>query len=234
MDQSTATSWTGCSTGVLLHPTALPGSPVCGSFGEPCRRWLQLLAEHGIGSGRCLPLAPPDQQVRPTAHPSCNALNPWFLDGQDLAQRGSSAMMPCRGVPGADAPLEQDEHVISAWPTPVPRPWQMHCSRPGLIRMEDDRRLRAPGPNSNAPGWTTMSNSVFCMISTAQPGGLAPSPSPGMTLQSLASLGRTTRRCTAAGTADPMASRPAVASDPTTGHKLGHPAVRRPALLREQ
>ena len=31
----------GRSTGVLLHPAALPGSPVCGSFGEPCR-WLQL------------------------------------------------------------------------------------------------------------------------------------------------------------------------------------------------
>ena len=34
------------SSGVLLHPTALPGSPVCGSFGEPSRRWLQLLADH--------------------------------------------------------------------------------------------------------------------------------------------------------------------------------------------
>ena len=67
MDQSTvdpAKAGPGRSTGVLLHPTALPGSPVCGSFGEPCRRWLQLLADHDIGVWQMLPLALPDPAER--------------------------------------------------------------------------------------------------------------------------------------------------------------------------
>ena len=88
MDQSTVDltkAEPGRSTGVLLHPTALPGSPVCGSFGEPCRRWLQLLADHDIGVWQMLPLAPPDPTGSPYSSPSCNALNPWFLDGQDLS-----------------------------------------------------------------------------------------------------------------------------------------------------
>ena len=68
MDQSTvdpAKTGRGRNTGVLLHPTALPGSPVSGSFAEPCRRWLRLAAQ-GIGVWQMLPLAPPDP-ARPTA-----------------------------------------------------------------------------------------------------------------------------------------------------------------------
>ena len=101
----------GRSTGVLLHPTALPGSPVCGSFGEPCRRWLQLLADHGIGVWQMLPLSPPDPTGSPYSSPSCNALNPWFLDGQDLANEGFIGEEALRAAPGADAPLEGAERV---------------------------------------------------------------------------------------------------------------------------
>ncbi len=114
MDQSTvdpAKAGRGRSTGVLLHPTALPGSPVCGSFGEPCRRWLQLLADHGIGVWQMLPLAPPDPTGSPYSSPSCNALNPWFLDGQDLANEGFIGEEALRAAPGADAALEGAERV---------------------------------------------------------------------------------------------------------------------------
>ena len=114
MDQSTvdpAKAGRGRSTGVLLHPTALPGSPVCGSFGEPCRRWLQLLADHGIGVWQMLPLSPPDPTGSPYSSPSCNALNPWFLDGQDLANEGFIGEEALRAAPGADAPLEGAERV---------------------------------------------------------------------------------------------------------------------------
>ena len=95
----------GRSTGVLLHPTALPGSPVCGSFGEPCRRWLQLLADHGIGVWQMLPLSPPDPTGSPYSSPSCNALNPWFLDGllgcgfrtcRDVPPQGMVPVSECR------------------------------------------------------------------------------------------------------------------------------------------
>ena len=74
--------------GVLLHPTALPSSPVSGSFGEPCRRWIDLLADHNIGIWQLLPLTPPDGTGSPYSSPSSFALNPWFLDANDLLSDG--------------------------------------------------------------------------------------------------------------------------------------------------
>ena len=109
-EQSTA-SGNGRSTGVLLHPTALPGSPVCGSFGEPSRSWLHLLAENNIGVWQMLPLAPPDPTGSPYSSPSCNALNPAFLDGQDLADEGFISHDALAAAPGADAPLAGQQRV---------------------------------------------------------------------------------------------------------------------------
>ncbi len=94
------------TTGVLLHPTALPGSPVCGSFGEPSRRWLHLLAESGIGVWQLLPLAPPDHTGSPYSSPSCYALNPWFLDAADLCAEGYISSEAMASLPGANAPLD--------------------------------------------------------------------------------------------------------------------------------
>ncbi|BEV36423.1 4-alpha-glucanotransferase [Synechococcus sp. M16CYN] len=73
------------TSGVLLHPTALPGSPACGTFGGACQRWLRQLAGSGIGVWQMLPLSPPDPTGSPYNSPSCFALNPWFLDATELA-----------------------------------------------------------------------------------------------------------------------------------------------------
>ena len=104
MDQTTAPR--PRSTGVLLHPTALPGSPVCGSFGGPSRRWINLLADHNIGIWQLLPLAPPDPTGSPYSSPSCFALNPWMLDAADLAAEGFISDDDLAGLPGADAPTD--------------------------------------------------------------------------------------------------------------------------------
>ena len=74
--------------GVLLHPTALPSSPGCGSLGSPSREWLKLLASNQIGVWQVLPLSPPDKTGSPYSSPSSFALNPWFLDAYDLAKEG--------------------------------------------------------------------------------------------------------------------------------------------------
>ena len=93
------------SSGVLVHPTALPGSPVCGTFGEPSRRWINLLADHNIGVWQLLPLAPPDTTGSPYSSPSCFALNPWFLDAEDLRSDGFIRQETFNTLPGADAPV---------------------------------------------------------------------------------------------------------------------------------
>ena len=76
------------NSGILLHPTSLPDSPVCGTFGNPSRIWLNELAASGIGVWQFLPLAPTDSFGSPYSSPSSFAFNPWFLDQNDLVRDG--------------------------------------------------------------------------------------------------------------------------------------------------
>ena len=87
--------------GVLLHPTALPDSPVCGSFGRPAREWLNALASHGVMVWQILPLAPPDGTGSPYSSPSSFALNPWLLDADDLAEEGFLPVRDLESLPGS-------------------------------------------------------------------------------------------------------------------------------------
>ena len=74
--------------GLLLHPTSLPGTNNCGSFGDFARRWLRALSSNGIGVWQFLPLGPTDSTGSPYSSPSSFAYNPWFLDVNDLIQDG--------------------------------------------------------------------------------------------------------------------------------------------------
>ncbi len=87
--------------GVLLHPTALPDSPVCGSFGRPAREWLKALASNGLLVWQILPLAPPDGTGSPYSSPSSFALNPWLLDAADLATEMFLTDSDLETLPGA-------------------------------------------------------------------------------------------------------------------------------------
>ncbi|ABX09037.1 4-alpha-glucanotransferase [Prochlorococcus marinus] len=82
-------------SGVLLHPTSLPGKRTCGGFGQEARDWLELLAKSGISVWQVLPLSPPDSTGSPYSSPSSFAFNPWLLDVNDLAQQGFIAMDVC-------------------------------------------------------------------------------------------------------------------------------------------
>lgn len=74
--------------GVLLHPTALPGTPCSGSFGAAAREWIDLLGREGVGVWQLLPLAPTDATGSPYSSPSGSALNPWLIDADDLVADG--------------------------------------------------------------------------------------------------------------------------------------------------
>ncbi len=72
------------TTGILLHPTSLPGNPICGSFGDSARIWIEKLSKHDIGVWQVLPLSPTDSTGSPYSSPSSFAINPWFIDVNDL------------------------------------------------------------------------------------------------------------------------------------------------------
>ncbi len=96
------------SIGVLLHPTALPGNSVCGNFGSAARTWLKLLARNGIGVWQLLPLAPTDSTGSPYSSPSSFALNPWFLDVNDLVDEG---VLPSQAL--LEVPVSGRENLSS-------------------------------------------------------------------------------------------------------------------------
>ena len=75
------------SLGVLMHPSCIPGGRVCGTFGKGAKEWVKKLHNHGIEYWQFLPLTPTDATGSPYSSPSSFALNPWFLDVDDLIER---------------------------------------------------------------------------------------------------------------------------------------------------
>jgi 4-alpha-glucanotransferase len=86
--------------GVLLHPTALPGTPACGSFGAAARDWIDLLGREGVDVWQLLPLAPTDGTGSPYSSPSGSALNPWLIDADDLVAEGLITAADREALPG--------------------------------------------------------------------------------------------------------------------------------------
>ncbi|MEB3105340.1 MAG: 4-alpha-glucanotransferase, partial [Cyanobacteriota bacterium] len=84
------------SSGVLLHPTALPGPGPNGTFGAAAQAWIRLLGQSGVGVWQLLPLAPTDGTGSPYSSPSGSALNPALLDGALLQQEGFIAADPAQ------------------------------------------------------------------------------------------------------------------------------------------
>ena len=76
------------SLGILMHPSSIPGGRVCGTFGRGAKEWIKQLNKHGIEYWQFLPLTPTDSTGSPYSSPSSFALNPWFLDIDDLIEKG--------------------------------------------------------------------------------------------------------------------------------------------------
>ena len=70
--------------GILLHPSSLPGGSYCGTFGDSIKNWISSLAKYKINTWQFLPLSPTDSMGSPYSSPSSFALNPWFLDINEL------------------------------------------------------------------------------------------------------------------------------------------------------
>ena len=76
------------SLGILVHPSSIPGGSYCGTFGEGLKKWINLLSINKIRYWQFLPLTPADQTGSPYSSPSSFAINPWFLDVNELINSG--------------------------------------------------------------------------------------------------------------------------------------------------
>jgi len=73
-------------SGILVHPSSLPGGSYCGTFGNSVKDWIEILSIYKINTWQFLPLSPTDSTGSPYSSPSSFALNPWFLDFDELIQ----------------------------------------------------------------------------------------------------------------------------------------------------
>ena len=131
------------SSGVLLHPTALPGGGPCGGFGAAARAWVDLLIEAGIGVWQVLPLAPTDGTGSPYSSPSGSALNPWLIDADDLLAADLIAAEDHATLPGADSP-RLDPALASARSAAIATALGRHWSRqsPDTVQRFEQWRLQ--------------------------------------------------------------------------------------------
>jgi 4-alpha-glucanotransferase len=76
------------ASGILLHPTSLPGPHGAGDFGPAAYHFVDWLVAAGQGLWQVLPLGPVGPGNSPYMSPSAFAINPLLIDLADLVQRG--------------------------------------------------------------------------------------------------------------------------------------------------
>lgn len=76
------------ASGILLHPTSLPGQYGIGTIGTEARRWVDFLADTGCGLWQVLPLGPTGFGDSPYQSFSSFAGNPYLIDVDELLADG--------------------------------------------------------------------------------------------------------------------------------------------------
>ncbi|RLC98112.1 MAG: 4-alpha-glucanotransferase [Chloroflexota bacterium] len=76
------------SSGILLHPTSLPGPYGIGDLGPQARNWVDFLSKSGTGLWQVLPLGPTGFGDSPYQCFSAIAGNPYLISPDDLVEEG--------------------------------------------------------------------------------------------------------------------------------------------------
>lgn len=161
-DRSTRTA------GVLLHPTALPGSEPCGTLGNEADAFVAWLRAAGFEAWQVLPLGPPGAGDAPYSSPSSFAFNPDLLSLRRLARDGWIAKPPDPAPPGrghADfagarrlaegAVLEaRDRLALGRAPKVAALAWEAFRDAPPTSRLESALLYTALRTRLGTPWWT--------------------------------------------------------------------------------
>ncbi|MEN6491200.1 MAG: 4-alpha-glucanotransferase, partial [Rectinema sp.] len=76
------------SSGILMHPSSLPGQYGIGTLGAEARAFVDFLAEAGQKLWQILPLGPTGYGDSPYQSTSAFAGNPYLIDPEMLAGEG--------------------------------------------------------------------------------------------------------------------------------------------------
>ncbi|HET9646559.1 MAG TPA: 4-alpha-glucanotransferase [Burkholderiaceae bacterium] len=117
------------SSGVLLHPTSLPGPFGSGDLGEAAYHFVDWLAAAVQGCWQVLPLGPTGMGNSPYMSPSAFAGNPMLIDLAELRQRGWLADEDLRATPSWNEGRIDFATVV---------PWRWERLRAAARRFERD------------------------------------------------------------------------------------------------
>jgi 4-alpha-glucanotransferase len=126
--------WTR-SSGILLHPTSLPGPYGIGDFGPAAYTWIDWLAQARQKLWQVLPLGPTGYADSPYAALSSFALNPLLISPQRLVESGDLAVADLAGAPAFPAD-HVDYGAVIAWK----RPLLERAARRFLAHADSERR----------------------------------------------------------------------------------------------
>lgn len=110
-------------SGILLHPTSLPGPHGIGELGAEARAWIDFLAAAGQRAWQVMPLGPTGYGDSPYQCFSSFAGNPYLIDLGALAEEGwlaSGELEPLRALPeravdfGTLIPLKVERLTLAA------------------------------------------------------------------------------------------------------------------------
>jgi 4-alpha-glucanotransferase len=130
-DAGSAHSGLPRASGVLLHPTALPGPHGCGDLGAAAHAFLDLLHQAGQRYWQVLPLGPPGLGDSPYMAGSAFAGNPLLVALEPLQRAGLLEARELEGAP-AGAPERADFAAARAFKLPrLERAYQRFLARGG-------------------------------------------------------------------------------------------------------
>lgn len=88
------------SSGILLHPTSLPGRYGIGDFGTAAYQFIEFLSQSGQTLWQVLPLGPTDHVNSPYQSPSAFAGNPLLINPDKLVEEGLLSDQDVSSIPG--------------------------------------------------------------------------------------------------------------------------------------
>jgi 4-alpha-glucanotransferase len=172
------------ASGVLLHPTSLPGPYGIGDLGAAAVHFLDWLQEAGQGLWQVLPLGPTGFGDSPYACFSSFAGNPLLVALEPLAERGLLEKEELAGAPDAAA-NRVDYGAVIAWKIP-------------LVRRAASRFLQAvpadlkPGFDAfrDAESWWLDDYSLFAALKSRSPGAWNDAWPPALALRESSAMER--------------------------------------------
>jgi len=156
------------TSGILLHPTALPGALRCGDLGIEARQFVDFLGRAGQGLWQVLPLGPTGYGHSPYNALSAFAGNPVLIDLQQLAKHGDlDRDVLCRALMCSEKADFDRVHILKL--TLVKEAGRRFFSKPATARhqefesfcckqsdwLDDFSLFMALRENFNGQAWST-------------------------------------------------------------------------------